>query len=100
MMITTFALACASILAALSAQRVWNFVRAAWMLRRFPGPAPVSLVSGHVPLLNDAKRPPHVVVKALSEQYRGIFRLRLLWRQVRDLKTKLPMQASCLVLSA
>ena len=82
MLVLTFALACASILAALSAQRVWEYVRAAWMLRRFPGPAPVSLVSGHVPLLNDAKRPPHAVVKELSEQHRGIFRLRLFWRQV------------------
>ncbi|KAK9835968.1 hypothetical protein WJX81_002349 [Elliptochloris bilobata] len=51
------------------------------MLRGFPGPGTVSVVSGHVPLLNDPKRPPHVLVKALSEQYRGIFRLRLFWRQ-------------------
>lgn len=96
MLVLTFALACASVAAALSAQRVWDYVRAAWMLRRFPGPAPVSLVSGHVPLLNDAKRPPHAVVKELSEQYRGIFRLRLFWRQV-GLGKQLPMLASSLL---
>ena len=82
MLVLTIALACLSVLAALNLQKLVTYVRAAVMLSGFPGPAPVSL-SGHVPLLNDLKLPPHRVIKKLGEQYKGIFRLRLAWRQVR-----------------
>ncbi len=81
MVALTLLLAGLAVVAALYAGKLWTYVRAAWMLRAFPGPPPASLLAGHVPLLNRPDTPAHRVVKQLSEQYRGIFRLRLLWRQ-------------------
>ena len=82
MLLLTATVACLSVLVALRLQRVWDYVRCAWMLRGFPGPAPVSFISGHVALLNSPERPPHRTAEALSQQYGGVFRLRLWWRQV------------------
>ena len=82
MLLLTSAVACLSVLVALCLKSVWEYARCAWMLRGFPGPPPVSLVSGHVALLNSPERPPHRTAEALSRQYGGIFRLRLYWRQV------------------
>ena len=94
MLLFTCALACLSVLAASCLQRVWEYARSAWMLRGFPGPPPVSLISGHVALLNSLERPPHRTAEALSRQYGGIFRLRLYWRQVLgDLPRALALKA-------
>lgn len=81
MLLLTSAVACLSVLLALRLQKVWEYVRCAWMLRGFPGPPPVSLIAGHVALLNSPERPPHRTAEALSQQFGGIFRLRLYWRQ-------------------
>ena len=82
MLLLTAAVACLSVLFALCLHKVWEYVRCAWQLRGFPGPPPFSLISGHVGLLNSPERPPHRTAEALSQQYGGIFRLRLYWRQV------------------
>ena len=82
MLLLSTAVVCLSVVVALCLQRVWEYVRCAWMLRDFPGPAPVSLVSGHVALLNSPKSSPHRTAEALSRQFGGIFRMRLYWRQV------------------
>ena len=90
MVAVTILLAGLAVLAALYSGKLWTYVRAARMLRAFPGPPPASLLAGHVPLLNRPDAPAHRVVKQLSEQYRGIFRLRLLWRQACG-----PRRAAC-----
>ena len=82
MLLFTAVLACLCISGALCLQRVWQYVRCAWMLRGFPGPPPVSLMAGHVALLNSLERQPHRTAEALCRRYGGIFRLRLYWRQV------------------